>query len=228
MRPWKGSSRWLGSNVRSVDPRRSAPQPSNPLMQPTNADGATFRPPKLSDGGLRNVGFLKSFAADLHFVRRTRTSIAGSTSMSDRKLGVRTLCCLTVLLLGLGLPAFGQDSSSSCREFGGGGRVEARLEHLKTLMSSRDTDWVATRVTTKLPRSRASSVHLVERPGVCKRAAEALNQVREEPGRVRELWVYDLGSGYAVDDPGLDIGFADRVLYFFDRNWRYTVTFSGY
>jgi hypothetical protein len=71
-------------------------------------------------------------------------------------------------------------------------------------------------------------VHLVDRLKVCRQAATALNRVREEPGRVRELWVYDLGSGYAVDDPGLDIDLADRALYFFDHKWRYTVTLSGH
>jgi hypothetical protein len=40
-------------------------------MQPTNAGGAARRPQQLSDGELRNVGSLRSFAADWHFVGRT-------------------------------------------------------------------------------------------------------------------------------------------------------------
>jgi hypothetical protein len=148
--------------------------------------------------------------------------------MSRCQTGLESLCCVGILLLGLVPPASGQGPQSTCREFGGGGRVERRLEYLKVLMSSRDTGWTATRATTQLSRSRASSVQLIGRLDVCRQAGEALNQVRDEPGRLRELWVYDLGSGFAVDDPGLDIDFADRVLYFFDHKWRYTVTLSGY
>jgi hypothetical protein len=101
----------------------------------------------------------------------------------------------------------------------------------RELVSSGESDHVQTRETTKLRRAPAAVVKLLNDPAVCQRAAEALNRVRGEPGQVRELWVFDVGDGYAVDDPSLDVtdvDYSDRVMYFFDRDWHYTVTLVGF
>jgi hypothetical protein len=86
---WRPRQRWSESLVHAGWPRppeasRAAPGlrcaarqridgasvPPNPLMQPTNAGGAQFRPPRPAGGGQRNEGFHKSFAADQPSVRR--------------------------------------------------------------------------------------------------------------------------------------------------------------
>lgn len=75
----------------------------------------------------------------------------------------------------------------------------------------------------------SSKVKLITRQQDCLRAVNALNSVRQEPGTIRQVWLYALGNaGYAVDDPGLDVGYADRVLNFFGPNFIYMLTFSGF
>ena len=118
--------------------------------------------------------------------------------------------------------------TSVCRA-AGHNRPEARLTYLQELVSSADSDYVTTRQGLGLTRMKSSDVRLVTRQEDCQRAVTALNTVRQEPGVLREVWLCALGTaGYAVDDPGLDVGFADRVLYFFDRSFNYKVTISGF
>jgi hypothetical protein len=48
-------------------------------------------------------------------------------------------------------------------------------------------------------------------------------------GHGQTSWLYALGTaGYAVDDPGLDEGFAGRVMYFFDKTFKYKHTIAGF
>jgi hypothetical protein len=71
--------------------------------------------------------------------------------------------------------------------------------------------------------------HAGDRLQDCQSAVTALNTLRQEPGMVRRVWLYALGtSGYVLDDPALDAAFADRQLDFFDRSFRYKSTISGF
>ena len=97
------------------------------------------------------------------------------------------------------------------------------------MVSSSDPDHAATRRTLSLPRMQPHEVFLADRPKDCERAVTAVNRVRREPGVLREVWLFDLGKhGYAVDDPKLDVGFSDKVLYFFGPDFKYLTTYSGF
>jgi hypothetical protein len=108
-------------------------------------------------------------------------------------------------------------------------RAPARLAYLKDLVSSSDSDRVGHRQDLGLPRMNASKVVLVTKQRDCQNAVTALNNLRNESGKVRQIWLYMLGtSGYAVDDPSLDVGFADKVLHFFNSKFAYKGTISGF
>lgn len=111
-------------------------------------------------------------------------------------------------------------------------RVPERLDFLKQLVSSTDSDYVVTRQDLGIGTMNPSKVTLVTKQTTCQSAANALNTVRQEPSTVRQIWVYALGTaGYAVDDPGLDrsdVAYADKVMYFFDRTFTYKQTLSGF
>lgn len=137
-------------------------------------------------------------------------------------------CCLTFLGTGMVL---GQNPTSDCKREGGLGRDEQRLAVLREIVSSSDTDATQTRAMIKVDRAPAAVVTLLDDTEVCRRAAEALNQLRAEPSRTRQLWVFDLGTGYAVEDlsSGIsDVDYSDRFVTFFDRDWQYVVTMSGF
>jgi hypothetical protein len=119
-------------------------------------------------------------------------------------------------------------TSSSCLT-ADGVRPEARLSFLKDLMISSDPDHIATREVLGLRTVGPAEVTLVTQQEDCRRAVAALNTIRQEPGKIREVWVYRLGEeGYALDDPGLDVGYADKVLSFFGPDFRYKGTQSGF
>lgn len=54
--------------------------------------------------------------------------------------------------------------------------------------------------------------------GVCAQAVRALNIRTRTPGRRRQVYVYDLGSQYAVDDPEQMAG-EYRMVRIFNRQW---------
>jgi hypothetical protein len=124
-----------------------------------------------------------------------------------------------------------QNMSSGCR-VADAVRVPARLGYLKELVSSSDSDQVSTRQDLGLTTMSSNKVSLVTKETTCQAAVTALNTVRQEPGTERQVWVYALGTaGYAVDDPGQDqqdVSYSDKVMYFFDRNFVYKRTLSGF
>lgn len=125
-------------------------------------------------------------------------------------------------------PALSAQGTSGCKA-ADQVRSPARLAYLRELVASSDPDYVATRQVLAIPTMSANKVTLITRQQDCQSASTALNTVRKEPGKVRQVWLYALGTaGYAVDDPGLDVGFADRVLYFFTRSFAYKSTISGF
>jgi hypothetical protein len=132
------------------------------------------------------------------------------------------------LMSGCGPRLAAQSSSSGCRP-ADGVRTAARLTYLQMLVSSSDPDYVASRQDLGIPKMSPTRVKVVTRQQDCGRAVTAMNTVRQEPGKVRQVWLYALGSGgYAVDDPELDVGFADRILIFLGPDFVYKVTYSGF
>jgi hypothetical protein len=121
-----------------------------------------------------------------------------------------------------------QSATSGCRP-ADQVRSPARLAFLKELVSSSDSDHVASRQDLGIPVLRTSKVTLVTRQRDCQKAVDALNTVRQEPGTIRQVWLYALGNvGYALDDPSRDVGYAEKVLYFFGPNFTYKRTYSGF
>lgn len=73
-------------------------------------------------------------------------------------------------------------------------RSPARLTFLKELVSSSDSDYVTSRQDLGLPIMRTSKVTLVTRQRDCEKAVEALNSVRQEPGRSGRYGCKRLGA----------------------------------
>jgi hypothetical protein len=142
---------------------------------------------------------------------------------------VNTLMVSAAAAMGLACTAAlsAQGSASGCRT-ADTQRVPARLAFLKNLVSSADSDYVSSRQELGISTSNAAKVALVTKQTTCQTAVTALNAVREEPGTVRQIWLYTMATGYAVDDPARDVFGTDRVLHFFDTQFNYKMTFSGF
>jgi hypothetical protein len=129
-------------------------------------------------------------------------------------------------------PVLSAQGSSGCLAAAADtGRVSSRHDYLRQLVSSADSDYVATRQELGLPTMSANKVTLVTKQSTCQSAVTAMNAVRQEQGIIRQVWVYALGTaGYALDDPGQDpdVGYGDRPLYFFSRSFGYKLTLTGY
>jgi hypothetical protein len=56
----------------------------------------------------------------------------------------------------------------------------------------------------------------------------ALNTHRQESGIVRRVWVFALGSNYAVEDPDIPSQPGEyRPIYLFDSRFNYKRTLAG-
>jgi hypothetical protein len=149
--------------------------------------------------------------------------------MPKRMGSIALLILLTPLLTAACAPNLAaQSTSSGCRP-ADQVRTTARLGFLKDLVSSSDPDHVASRQDLGIPSMSPTRVKLVTRQQDCQAAITAMNTVRQEPGKVRQVWLYALGTaGYALDDPGLDVAYTERILIFFDPKFVYKVTYSGF
>jgi len=106
--------------------------------------------------------------------------------------------------------------------------VPNRLNYLQQMVSSSDSDHVATRQALGIPVLTPSKVSLVTKAATCQSGVNAMNTVRQEAGAVRRVWVFALGNeGYAVDDPGLDSLAGGGVMYFFNRSFAHKLTLFG-
>jgi hypothetical protein len=99
--------------------------------------------------------------------------------------------------------------------------VTDRVYYLKDLVSSTDAQFVQLRTKTGLPKANASKVVLVTKAATCKSAADALNVVAAEPGTVRRVYVYALGTWFAVVDPGIQTPDGTRPLHILDAKFAY-------
>jgi hypothetical protein len=86
-----------------------------------------------------------------------------------------------------------------------------------------DTDSVAVagREAFGLQATAASKVALITKSSTCLTAVHAVNVAAGTPGRARQVWVYSLGTNYAVEDPAVrgDPDAYEYPIYFFDRQW---------
>jgi hypothetical protein len=112
------------------------------------------------------------------------------------------------------------DGASSCWPSDSVG-VAAHLDYLTGLVTGEDSSSVAFRKAFDLLKLSPREVTLVTHPSTCAAAASAVNHVAGTVGRPRQVWVYSLGSAYAVEDPsyipeGVGAGYP---FWFFDRRW---------
>lgn len=99
-------------------------------------------------------------------------------------------------------------------------RSPAHLAYLKGMVVNTDSVAVNFRTAFQLQATTANKVALVTKASTCASAATALNTVRGTPGVVRQVWVYTLGSNFAVEDPSIATPqMGSYPIYFFGSNW---------
>lgn len=121
-----------------------------------------------------------------------------------------------------GWPAPGS-TQSKCR--GTDTTSTFRLEYLKRLVSDSHPDYANVRLSTGLPATSPAKVQLETRAAVCQTGADGINAARDEPGTIRQVWVFTLDTWYAVVDPSIQVG-PERIVpyYLFDHRFAYKVT----
>ena len=140
---------------------------------------------------------------------------------------LRSLAVAALASLAVSRPCSAQEPPHACRT-DSTTRVESRLAYLKDLVASSDTERAQMRRTLGIGTAPASRVGLVHDEARCARAVAALNRHRKELHRQRRVWLYDIGSGYALDDPSLDVLGSDQALHFLDRHFGYRSGVVGF
>jgi hypothetical protein len=103
--------------------------------------------------------------------------------------------------------------------------VPARLAYLKHLMSSSDPEYRRARDSVGLAFQRAAAVRLETRGAACQDGVNALNILLESPGKARQIWLFRLGTGYAVHDPDApSVAGQPEPLYIFSSRFSYIST----
>ena len=130
---------------------------------------------------------------------------------------------IALLLLGgcaWNAPVLVAQGASGCRP-ADTTKVPTHLRYLKRVVADTDSVSRAVRDSLRLPATSPSKVSLVTRTSTCMSAVGALNTVAGTPGVVRQVWVYALGSNFAVEDPSISSALAGGLpFYLFDSKWK--------
>ena len=98
--------------------------------------------------------------------------------------------------------------------------LSARMvEELRLILSSTDSAELALRREVGIIYQPTGIVEFVSDEPVCRFAIQALNARTRTPGRRRQVYVYNLGSQYAVEDPEQRAG-EFRMLRIFNQQWQ--------
>jgi hypothetical protein len=89
---------------------------------------------------------------------------------------------------------------------------------LRRVLSSADSADAELRRRVGITYQPSPYVAQVTEEGICAQAVTALNGRTRTPGKRRQVYLYDLGSQYAVDDPEQMAG-EYRMLRIFSRAW---------
>jgi hypothetical protein len=116
-------------------------------------------------------------------------------------------------------PVLGQAQANSGCLMADTVHVPTHLDYLRRLVSDTDSAAVEVRNAFELPLTSPSKVTLVTRNNTCASAAAALNTVVGTPGQIRQVWVYALGSNYAVEDPAIPVEPAGYPIFLFTSKW---------
>ena len=97
--------------------------------------------------------------------------------------------------------------------------TSARMaEELRRILSSTDSAEVELRRSARIIHQPTGTVEYVTDEPVCALAIRALNTRAKTPGRQRQVYVYNLGSQYAVEDPEVHAS-EYRMLRIFSLQW---------
>ncbi len=103
--------------------------------------------------------------------------------------------------------------------------VPRLIEYLTKLIQSDASDYKDVRDSLDLPRTLKPNVRLEHATRQCQKGVAALNRVLKTPGQQRQIWMFNLGIGFAIRDPGIrHIRGQDDPTFIFDRSWRYKAT----
>lgn len=103
--------------------------------------------------------------------------------------------------------------------------VPERLAYLKALMSSSVPDYQLVRDSLGLATQNANRVRLVTKASTRQSGVNALNALLQTPGATREIWLFQLGAGYAIHDPSLpSFGGEPAPLFMFNKQFQYLST----
>jgi hypothetical protein len=109
----------------------------------------------------------------------------------------------------------------SCDSFAAG-----KLAYLGSIATGLDSEAAQWRDSLNLPQTTSDSVHYVTDEATCGAAAAALDQLLNETPRERPVYVFAVGSYFAVIDPTRPLGEFTRIV-FFTREWQYLAGIGG-
>jgi hypothetical protein len=128
------------------------------------------------------------------------------------------------LVLLVTAPAVAQ-STSGCRA-ADTKIVPRRLAYFRGLLTTTAPVRVAIRDTFGLSAVSASKINLVTKASTCVAAVNAMNAISQSVGKVRQVWVYTLGTNYAVEDPADQEPGQYRLIYLFTNSHVYKSTMA--
>lgn len=100
------------------------------------------------------------------------------------------------------------------------------IAELATIVSGTDSAAQASRDSLHLAATLASKVTLVTNEKTCKSARDALNRAWNTPGALRQVYVYQIGQFWSVEDPQISGNGEYRGVVIYDGRWRYQSTMA--
>jgi len=100
------------------------------------------------------------------------------------------------------------------------------IADLAAIVAGTDSAAQASRDSLHLAATSASKVLLVTNEKTCRSARDALNTSWNTPGALRQVYVYQIGKFYGVEDPQIPGNGEYRGVVIYDGRWRYQSTMA--
>jgi hypothetical protein len=130
---------------------------------------------------------------------------------------------LTAWVLVAGLVMRVQSTAAVCRP--ADAITSQTVSYLQSLVTSTKPLDKAQRDSLRITARKASDVSYTTDESVCAKALTALNSYLSTPSASRQLYVFKIGTDFAVEDPTIGQGGEYRGLRIFDRKWVYKSTY---